>query len=163
MDLLLDRSTLCTENLIFQNMLIRIFWSDLNKFIIIINRFIHIPCLQCKRTQTGNDLSAPFRTMIGNIKNFITLLIVPVLLINITDIRQHRRITNSSPVNRIRNCCGFSVCTVFHKFKHLFCLQLIFILVHCAHLVNLNFNRSGILCKTEFPFLRARQQNLNEQ
>lgn len=129
MDLLLDRSTLCTENLIFQNMLIRIFWSDLNKFIIIINRFIHIPCLKCKRTQTRNDLSAPFRTMIGNIKNFITLLIVPVLLIislTFASIVVLRTLLQSIVSS---NCCGFSVCTVFHKFKHLFCLQLIFILV----------------------------------
>ena len=108
-DLLLNGRSLRPQNLISQNILIRIFGGYLYEIIIIINRLIYIPSLEGKRTESADDLAAPLGTAVSEIQHVITFLIFFVLFINITDICQHRRIADTFPVDRVRYICGFSV------------------------------------------------------
>ena len=103
-------------------MLVRVLGSYLHEIIIIVNRLVYIPRLQRQCTQTINHLPAPLSPVIRNIQNIIALLILPVLLVDITDICQHRHIPHSLPVNCVSNLSRFVIRAVFHKFKHLFCL-----------------------------------------
>ncbi len=139
LNLLVDRRSLRTQDLITENKFIRILRRNLLKVIIIINCFIYILRLQCQCTKLVNDFPASFRTMISNIQDIITLLIITVFFINIADICQHLRIAHPLPVYAICNLRSLTKCTVLHKFKHLFCLLLILILVHCCSPHNLYF------------------------
>ena len=121
LDLLLNRRVLRPQNLISQDMPVRIFRRHLNKFIVIINRLIDISRLQCKCTETACNLSASFCAVISNAEHIIAFLVVFNLFINITDLNKHGSIPHSAPVNHIRYICRFAICAVFHKLKHLFC------------------------------------------
>ena len=121
LDLLLNRRALLPQNLIAQDILIRIFRRDLHKIIVIIYRFINIARLQRKRTEAADNFSAALGTVISNIKYVIAFLIFLVLFIYVTDLDQHGSISYSAPVNCIRYIRSFSICAVFHKLKHLFC------------------------------------------
>ena len=145
LDLLLDRSSLRAEDLVFQYILIRVFRRDLNKVVIIINSFVHILCLDRQGTEAADDLPAPLRTAVSKVQHFISLLILFVLFIDLTDICQHSGIADSLPVDLIRDLRRLPVCTVLHKFEHLFGLYFIIILIHRIHLVENIFHRSAII------------------
>ena len=122
LDLLFYRRSLCAQDLVTQDMLIWIFWCDLHEIIVIIYRLVHIPCLNGKCTEPVNDFPASLGAVISDPQDIITLLILFIFLIYVTDIRQHAHIADSFPVDLIGYRCRFTVRAVFHKLKHLFCL-----------------------------------------
>ena len=141
-DLLLDRCSLRTENLISQDILIRVFRRDLNKIVIIIDRFIYISSFNRQCTKAADDLPAPLRTAVSKIQHLISLLILFILFIDLTDICQHSGISDPLPVDQVRDFRCLSVCTVLHKFEHLFGLYFIIILIHRIHLIENNIENN---------------------
>ena len=121
LDLLLHRRSLRTQNLVSQDILVRILGCDLHKIIVIIDSLVYISRLNRKRTQTIEHLTATFRAVIGDSEDTIALLILSIFFINIADIHQHGHIAHPFPINLIRCLGRLVVCAVFHKFKHLFC------------------------------------------
>ena len=129
-----------TEDLIPQNILIRIFGCDLDKIIIVIDRLIYIPCFDRQRTEAADNLPASLRTAVSKIQHLISLLILFILFIDLTDICQHSGISDPLPVDQVRDFRCLSVCTVLHKFEHLFGLYFIIILIHRIHLIENNIS-----------------------
>ncbi len=130
LDLLLDWFPPRTKYLVTQQITVRILRGRLDEFVIIINRFIYIFCLQRQHAQAIQNLPAALGPLISDIENVITFLIFPVLFIDVTDVRQHRGVAHPPPVNRVRDFRGLVVRAVLHKLKHLLAFQLIFVFIH---------------------------------
>ena len=84
-NLLFDRCTSRSQDLIAQNVLIRILRCHLNKLFIIIKCFIYISEAKCKKSQLVNNLSASVCPIVNNLQYIITLAVLPCFFINVSD------------------------------------------------------------------------------
>ena len=96
-----NRFAFCTAQMIAQDVFECIVRRNLNKFIIILLCLVKLLGLNCNLSQSINNLLSNRRSVICHEKQFFTILITPVLLVDLPDQHQRIHIAHLSPIDPI--------------------------------------------------------------